>query len=341
VRKAFVLFVVQLLVAVGSLSAGENSELSKLPLPAGLVSPGTMATRAALVCFYEGPAVDAAGNVFFSDIIANRILKMNPQGEVAVFREESGRANGNAFDSEGRLVTCEGFGLGAGGRRRIVRTDMKTGATTVVTERFEGKRYNSPNDICIDGHGRIWFTDPRYGERESMEMNVEGVYQIDGDGQVTRVLGQPDIQRPNGIAVSPDGKTLYVADSNDQTEGNRKIWAFDVSGSGELNNRRLIADFLQGRGADGLRVDMQGNVWAAAGIQKPRPPGEVTDIPPGIYVYSPQGKTLGRIPIVEDYVTNLAFGGPDRKTLYVTAGTSIYKIPVMVPGYVPYPPLKP
>jgi gluconolactonase len=329
------------LMVAAPLSADETVDLSKVPPPAGLVAPGTTATRAALVCFYEGPAADAEGNVFFSDIIANRILKMDSQGAISVFREESGRTNGNAFDAQGRLISCEGFGLGAGGRRRIVRTDMKTGATTVLTERYEGKRYNSPNDLCVDGAGRTWFTDPRYGERETMEMTVEGVYRIDGDGRVMRVLGQPDVQKPNGIAVAPDGKTLYVADSNDSVGGNRKIWAFDVSSSGELSNRRVIYDFLQGRGADGLRVDIEGNVWAAAGIQKPRPPGEVTDIPPGIYVVSPQGKLLGRIPIVEDYVTNLTFGGPERKTLFVTAGTSIYKIPVTASGYAVYPPLGP
>jgi gluconolactonase len=121
--------------------------------------------------------------------------------------------------------------------------------------------------------------------------------------------------------------------------GNRKIFAFDISADGRLTNQRVLFDFRQGRGGDGLRVDMDGNVWVAAGIQTPRPPGEVTVVPQGIYVISSQGKLLGRIPIPEDYVTNLAFGGPQRKTLYVTAGTSIYKIPVTVAGYAAYPPI--
>lgn len=317
--------------------AQEAPDFAKLSPPAGLVAAGTEATRAALVCFFEGPAVDETGNVFFSDITSNRILKMNAQGEVSVFRSDSGRTNGNAFDAQGRLISCEGFGLGSGGRRRVVRTDMKTGVASVLTERYEGHRYNSPNDLCVDGKGRIWFTDPRYGDRTNMEMEIEGVYRIDPDECVTRVVGQPDVQKPNGIAVAPDGNTLYLADSNDELRGNRRIWAFDVSSSGSLSNRRMLFDFQQGRGADGLRVDMNGNVWAAAGIQKPRPPGEVTDIPQGVYVISPQGKLLGRVPIPEDYVTNLAFGGPDLKTLYVTAGTSVYKVPVAVPGYAVYP----
>src|SRR5262249_48606526 len=227
---------------------------------------------------------------------------MTPRGEVSVFRADSGRTNGNAFDAQGRLITCEGFGLGPGGRRRIVRTDMKTGKITAVTERYEGKRYNSPNDLCVDGKGRIWFTDPRYGDRAGMEMDVEGVYRIDPDGKVTRVLGQPDVQKPNGIAASPDDRTLYVVDSNDEKGGNRKVFAFDISEKGEVSNRRVVYDFKQGRGGDGVRVDSKGNIWVAAGIRTPRPPGEVTHVPQGVYVITPHGKLLGRVPIPEDYV---------------------------------------
>src|SRR5262245_29410581 len=129
-----VTFAVQLLASIlaNSLPAQEATDFSHVSVPTGLVSQGTEATRAALVCFFEGPAVDSQDNVFFSDITSNRVLKMNARGEVSVFRSDSGRANGNAFDAEGRLVSCEGFGLGSGGRRRVVRTDMKTGATTVL-----------------------------------------------------------------------------------------------------------------------------------------------------------------------------------------------------------------
>src|SRR5262245_15256095 len=227
--------------------AQKQAEMSKVPLPAGLVAPEAKAKVAALVCFFEGPAVDEPGNVFFSDIPSNRILKMYARGQVSVFREDSGRANGNAFDAQGRLISCEGFGLGAGGRRRVVRTDMKTGKITVLTERYEGKRYNSPNDVRVDGQGRVWFTDPRYGDRDGMELDVEGGYRIDPDGKVTRVLGQPDVQKPNGIAVAPDDRTLYVVDANDKPGGNRKIWAFELSAKGEVGKRRLIYDFQQGR----------------------------------------------------------------------------------------------
>src|SRR3954463_4002565 len=139
-------------------------DLSQTPLPEGLVARDTAAAPAAVVCFLEGPAVDAAGNVFFSDIAGNRILKMDAHGAVTTFRTDSGRTNGNCFDADGRLISCEGGEQGPG-RRRIVRTDMKTAEITVLTDRCDGKRYNSPNDCCVDGKGRIWFTDPRYGDR--------------------------------------------------------------------------------------------------------------------------------------------------------------------------------
>src|SRR5436190_7467528 len=164
-------------------------DLSMTPLPDELVARDTTATPAAVVCFLEGPAVDAEGNVFFSDIAGNRILKMDAKGAVTTFRADSGRTNGNCFDGQGRLISCEGGEQGPG-RRRIVRTDMKTGEVTVLTDRYDGKRYNSPNDCCVDEKGRIWFTDPRYGSRDDLEMTHEAVYRIDTDGKVTRVLTQ-------------------------------------------------------------------------------------------------------------------------------------------------------
>jgi gluconolactonase len=328
------------LAFAAALSAADPIDSSKLPLPAGLVAPDAKVIPGAVVCFLEGPAVDADGNVFFSDIAGNRIMKMTPDGKVSVFREPSGRTNGNCFDAQGRLVSCEGGEQGPGGRR-MVRTDLKTGKVEVLTEKYEGKRYNSPNDVCIDTKGRIWFTDPRYGaDRSDLELDVEAVYRIDPDGKVARVLSQPEVQKPNGIAITPDDKTLYVIDSNPKENGNRKIWAFDVSTDGKPAKQRLVYDFGKGRGGDGMRLDMNGNLWVAAGISYKRSPFETTDVPPGIYVMTPQGKLLGRIPIGEDLLTNLAFGGPERKTLYITAGKAVYKVPVNVSGYALYPPLK-
>jgi gluconolactonase len=309
-------------------------DLSKTPPPEGLVAKETAATPAAVVCFLEGPAVDVAGNVFFSDIAGNRILKMDKKGTVTTFRADSGRTNGNCFDAEGRLISCEGGEQGPG-RRRIVRTDLKTGEVTVLTDKYDGKRYNSPNDCCVDATGRVWFTDPRYGaDRTDLEMDVEAVYCIDATGKVKRMLTQKEIDRPNGIAVAPDNKTLYVIDSHPKVGGNRKIWAFDLAADGSPSKQRLVYDFGKGRGGDGMRVDVDGNLWVAAGINRPRGnPGESLDVPAGVYVISPQGKLLGRIPIPEDLTTNVAFGGPDRKTLYVTAGKSLYRIKLKVEGF--------
>jgi gluconolactonase len=320
---------------------GTAQDLSRVLPPEGLVARDVAPAPAAVVCFLEGPAIDAAGNLFFSDIAGNRILKRDPRGTITTFRPDSGRTNGNCFDAQGRLISCEGGEQGPG-RRRIVRTDMKTGEITVLTDKHDGKRYNSPNDCCVDGKGRIWFTDPRYGaDRSDLEMDVEGVYRLDGS-KVTRVLTQKEIHRPNGIALAPDDRTLYVIDSHPRVGGNRKIWAFDITADGLLSRQRLVYDFGKGRGGDGMKVDLKGNLWVAAGINKPRGnPGESLEVPAGVYVISPEGKLLGCIPIPEDLLTNLVFGGPQRKTLYVTAGKTVYQFPVNVSGHAVYPPLKP
>jgi gluconolactonase len=311
---------------------------TQIPLPTALLEPDGKVEAAAVVCFLEGPAVDALGNVFFSDIAGNRILKMDAKGDISTFRADSGRTNGNTFDAQGRLISCEGTEQGPG-RRRVVRTDLKTGKVEVLTERFEGKRYNSPNDVVVDPQGRIWFTDPLYApDRSIMELDQEAVYRIDLDGKVTRVVGQPAIGRPNGLAITPDGKTLYLIDSDySRADANRKIWAFDIAGDGSIGKQREVYSFGRGRGGDGMRLDVRGNLWVAAGISSPRSPSESGDVPTGVYVISPQGELLGRIPISEDVITNVAFGGPDKKTLYVTAGKTLLKIRTAVAGYSLYP----
>ena len=326
-----------LFISLGA--AADMPDLKTAALPTALLAPEAKVTVAAGACFLEGPAIDAEGNLFFSDIQGSRILKMDPRGQVTTFREDSGRTNGNTFDKQGRLISCEGAENGPGGRRRVVRTDMKTGRVEVLTERYDGKRYNSPNDVVVDSAGRIWFTDPYYApDRSVMELDHESVYRIDEGGNVTRVITQPAIGRPNGLAITPDGRTLYVVDSNYiRPDANRKIWAFDILPDGTATKQRQVFDFGRGRGGDGLRLDMQGNLWVAGGITAPRHANESADVPPGVYVISPEGKLLGRIPIPEDVVTNLAFGGPDKKTLYVTAGKTIFKIPTAVAGYSLFP----
>lgn len=306
-------------------------------LPAGLVCCGAKAKTTASVCFLEGPAWHPSGALYFSDIAGNRILKLAADGLVSVFRADSGRTNGNTFDAQGRLISCEGAEFGPGGRRRVVRTDLNTGQVEVLTEHFEGRRYNAPNDVCVDMHGRIWFTDPYYWtDLASLEMGCEAVYCIEGS-TVRRMISQPAIGRPNGLAITPDARTLYVVDSHSVPGGNRKIWAFDVASDGSVSGQRQVFDFGTGRGGDGMRLDRAGNLWIAAGVLKARHPHETDEVRTGIYVVSPAGELLGRIPIPEDVLTNLTFGGPDFKILYVTAGKSVFKLDVEVSGYSLYP----
>jgi gluconolactonase len=317
----------------------DQIDLTRTPPPAGLLAPQGATTIAARTCLLEGPAFDADDNLFFSDIFGNRIYRLTPDGALSVFRADSGRTNGNTFDASGRLISCEGAEQGPGGRRRVVRTDLKTGQVEVLTDRFEGKRYNSPNDVVVDVHGCVWFTDPYYEkDRSVLELDQEAVYRIDPGGHVGRVLSQPQIERPNGLAITPDARTLYVIDSHTRPGGNRKVWAFDVDEHGTLSGQRLVFDFGRGRGGDGMRLDERGNLWIAAGILFPRHAGENADVPPGVYVITPRGELLGRIPIPEDLCTNLAFGGPGRKMLHVTAGKTVYKVPTAVAGYALYPP---
>lgn len=309
-------------------------DFHSVSLPKGIVAAKAAVAPAAAVAFLEGPAADAQGFVYFSDIWNNRILRLNAAtGETIVWRADSGRSNGLLFDAEGRLLACEGNEFGPGGRRRITRTDLTTGSMEVLTDQFEGVPYNSPNDVAARSNGQIFFTDPCYGDRSTMRMEHESVYRIDADGTVSRIISQPEIQRPNGIALSPDEQTLYLVDSCPVSGGHRRIWAFDLSEQGGASARRLVFDFAPGRGGDGMAVDRDGNLYVAAGIDRPRGPHETTDVPPGVYVISPEGQLLGRIPIPEDVITNVTFGGSDLRTLYVTAGKTLFSLGVEVPGW--------
>jgi gluconolactonase len=270
--------------------------------------------------FGEGPAWNAKGGfLLFEDGPANRMMKLGADGKVSVFREPSGRSNGLAWDAQGRLVACEGNGDGG---RRISRTE-KDGKVVSLAEKYGGKKLNSPNDITIDGKGRIYFTDPRYSHRETMEMDKEAVYRIDPDGKLTRIIDS--LTRPNGILVSKDGKTLYVAD-NASPGGVVTLVAFDLDARGDASNGRVIYDFVSGRGIDGMALDSEGRIWATAGTKEKA----------GIYVFQPDARRqkaslLTVVKMPED-PTNCTFGGKDRKTLYVTTISSLYKLQTAVTG---------
>ena len=310
-------------------------DLHSTGLPTDFVAKDANVAPATAVAFLEGPAADAAGNIYFTDIWNNRILKFDSRsGTTSVWRADSGRANGLLFDARGRLLACEGNEFGPGGRRRITRTEIPTGELEVLTDRFDGVPYNSPNDIAARANGQIFFTDPCYGDRSTMRMADESIYRIDPGGGVTRAITQPIIQRPNGVALAPDERTLYVVDSCPVPGGNRKIWAFDLAEDGTTSRQRLVFDFAPGRGGDGMAVDVEGNLYVAAGIARPRGPHETAECPPGIYVLTPAGKLVGRIPIPEDVLTNVTFGGDDLRTMYITAGRTLYSIRTAIPGFV-------
>jgi len=268
--------------------------------------------------FTEGPAYGPDGCVYFSDI-GNRIMKYDPAtGKTEEYRNPSGRANGLDFDPDGRLVAAEG--ANKGGARRVTRTE-KDGKITVLADAWKGKKLNSPNDLTIDAKGRVYFTDPRYVGDEPREIDTESVYRIDPDGTLTQLI--TDVEKPNGILLSPDMKTLYVADSN--PKGKQQLLAFPLKDDGSVGEKKVLYDFGKDRGIDGMVVDAKGNIYGAAGEGKKG----------GVYVFSPEGKQLGFIPAPET-PTNCVFGGKDRKTLYVTAGKSLYRITLNAEGFAVY-----
>jgi gluconolactonase len=276
---------------------------------------------ATTVAFTEGPTVDRAGNVYFTEIINQRIMKLGADGVLSTYREKSNVANGLLFDPQGRLIACEGGvferpGVKVQGTPRVTRTDMTTGKIDVLAAVYDGKPFQGPNDITIDSKGRLYFTD----------LAGAAVYRIDTSGTVARILAVPDVQRPNGIQVSPDDTRLYLIEANQAQGGARLIRAYDLQPDGTVRNMRVHYDFSPGRSADGMSIDTEGNLYASAGMNQLRGSAETLDTKTGVYVISPAGKLLKFIPIPEDFITNNAFGGPDMKTLYVTAGKTLYKV---------------
>ncbi|MCI0705732.1 MAG: SMP-30/gluconolactonase/LRE family protein, partial [Planctomycetia bacterium] len=253
---------------------------------------------------------------------------------------EKAGTNGLLFDREGRLVCCEPVS------RSVTRID-RDGKRTVLTDKFNDKKYNQPNDLTIDSKDRIYFSDPRYGNRDDMQQKdekgntIEGVYRIDTDGKVSRVIGR-EVERANGVLVSADDKYLFVADNNnDKVGGARKLWRFDLKPDGTVDpkSQKLLYDWRKGRGPDGIKQDTKGRLYVAAGLNKPNPPAEpAEDVKGGIYVIDPEsGKLLAFVGVPTDEVTNCAFGGDDLKTLYITGGGTLYSIKTTTPGKVIWP----
>ena len=280
----------------------------------------------------EGPAWDPELGILTSG--NGNIHRFSRDGTSSIHREKAG-TNGLLFDRHGRLVACESE------RKRITRTD-RSGKLIVLTDSFNKKKYNQPNDLTMDSQDRIYFSDPRYGPREGMEQRdqdnktIEGVYRIDPDGAVDRIIGR-EVQRANGVLVSADDKFLFVADNNNDIGGARKLWRFNLNedGSVDVKNPKLIHDWGKGRGPDGLKQDAEGKLYVAGGLNKPNAPAEPdATVKGGIYVFSPEGKLLTFLAVPTDEVTNCAFGGEDLKTLYITGGGVLYSIRTTTPGRV-------
>jgi len=268
--------------------------------------------------FTEGPCLGPDGCIYFSDI-GNRILKFDPAtSKTVVFRDPSGRSNGLKFDKRARLIACEG--ANTGGNRRISFTE-KDGTVKTLADSFMGKRFNSPNDLALDFKGRVYFTDPRYVGSEKRELDHESVYRVDPDGTVTQIIA--DVQKPNGIVLSPDQKSLYLADSG-PGKGNRVLLAYPLKEDGTVGLGKKLFDFGDDRGIDGMTVESGGHIVVTAGAAKTA----------GISVFTPEGKKVGFLPTPED-PSNCCFGGKELKTLYITAGKSLYRVETTMTGVKP------
>jgi gluconolactonase len=287
---------------------------------------GTVERIATGLRWGEGPVWFGDGRcLLVSDIPNDRILRWDEaSGAVSDFRKPSNNANGLARDRQGRLLACEHL------TRRITRTEYD-GGITVLADRYEGKRLNSPNDIVCASDGSIWFSDPPFGiggywEGEPAEAELpHAVYRIAPDGRLQQVL--TELAGPNGLAFSPDESVLYVVES--RSVPHRRIWAYDHARDGRLSNKRLVVD-AQGAGAiDGFRVDIAGNLWCGWGSDgRPGADAETLD---GVRVFAPDGTAIGHIHLPER-CANVSFGGRHRNRLFMAASHSVYALYVNTQG---------
>lgn len=295
------------------------------------IAPGAVPKDHGAIGATEGPAWKD-GSLYFTD--GKHINRLGPDGKTTVFRHNA--SNGLLFDCEGRLVACES------GLRRVTRTE-KDGRITVLADRFEGKRFNTPNDLCMDSKGRIYFTDPRYGLRGDMELKVEGVYRINRDAKLPDGLcafayDVPNVtrihcdgaERPNGILISPDDRYLFIADNNNNTHGgSRKLIRYELDRNCDVKpgTRKVLFDWKDGRGPDGMKMDAAGRIYVAAGTNKAND-YETTRFKAGCYILSPSGRLIDFIPTAPDECCNCALGGKDGKTLFITSGGHLWSVPL-------------
>ncbi len=299
-KTCFISVVVVLVLGVTGM-ARERPAKKEGARGTGLVAAGAEVKKlAGDFKFTEGPAADAKGDVYFSDIPNNRILKWSvEEGKLSTFLENSGGANGLYFDKDGNLIACQG------GDRRLVSISPK-GEVTVLADKYEGKKFNSLNDLWIDPKGGIYFTDPRYGGREGMEQDGEHVYYLTPDRKsVIRVIN--DMVRPNGVIGTPNGRRLFVAD-----HGAGKTFVYSINKDGTLTDKQLLVE----QGSDGVTLDSRGDVYLTG---------------KAVTVHNRKGQKIQEIAVPEG-PANVTFGGKDNQTLFITARTSLYSIPMEVKG---------
>lgn len=252
--------------------------------------------------YADGPAWSPAGYLIFSDVPNDKLLQFQPGRAATVFQEKSSGAMGNRFDAQGRLYTCESHS------RRVTRTDKK-GKVEVLAERWQGKRLNAPNDVAIRKEGDVYFTDPAFGnQQDARELDFYGVYHISRKGEL-ELIAKPK-GRPNGIVLSPDGRTLYVSNSDE-----KNVRAYDLDKNGAAANERTLITGMDGV-PNGICVDEKGDLYVAANQ---------------LQVYSAEGKSLGAV-ATQETPSNCTFGDPDLGSLYITAHTSVYRVRLNVKG---------
>lgn len=284
--------------------------------------------------FTEGVAVAADGTVYFSDIATDsspgRVLKFDPAtGKTSVHCADSGKSNGLMFDRQGRLLAACGANFG----KQALCEITPDGKVKVLVGTFEGKKFNAPNDLVVHPSGRVYFSDPRYIGPEPVEIDHMSVYRYDTDGSLHRATF--DIRKPNGLAVSPDGKTLYVAETDNGSTGQpdappatsvrMTLNAFPINADGTLGKKRVLTDFGKETGTDGMTVDQQGNLYCAVRAASRH----------GLVILNPEGREIGYLP-TEELPTNCCFGvGDDAGTLYMTIGTGLYRVKLNTKGFHP------
>jgi gluconolactonase len=256
--------------------------------------------------FTEGPAVDKQGNVYFTDQPNNKIWKYGTDGKLSVFLAKAGRSNGMYFDAKGNLITCAD-------EQNQVWSISPQGKVTVLLTNFQGHTFNGPNDLWIAPKGGMYFTDPYfqrpYWERKNPdpEMKGEKLYYVP-KGKKEAIIADDDLQKPNGIIGTPDGKYLYVSDM-----GPKKIYKYEIKPDGSLTNRQTFAEEL----VDGMTIDKQGNIYMAG---------------KGVSVYNKEGKKIEQIDVPSNWTANVCFGGKNKDVLFITASESVYILPMQVKG---------